>query len=67
MIGTNYFSVFFDVEFEYEVGFSLAITVFAVEGGTIIFWDPVFIQKLFIFLNRVLNLKNEIEFRFSGN
>jgi hypothetical protein len=42
MIGTNYFSVFFDVEFEYEVGFSLAITVFAVEGETTIFWDPVY-------------------------
>jgi hypothetical protein len=50
MIGTNYFSVFFDVEFEYEVGFSLAITVFAVEGGTIIFWDPVYIAYIDILM-----------------
>jgi len=42
MTGINYFSVFFDVEFEYEVSFSLAIAVSVAEGGTIIFWDPVF-------------------------
>jgi hypothetical protein len=41
MTGVNYFSVFFDVEFEYEVSFSLAIAVSVAEGGTIIFWDPV--------------------------
>ncbi len=35
-------NVFFHVEFEYEIGFSLAITVFAAEGGgTIIILHPV--------------------------
>jgi hypothetical protein len=33
MIGTNYFSVFFGIEFEYEVSFALAIKVFVVEKG----------------------------------
>jgi hypothetical protein len=38
MIGTNFFSVFFDIEFEYEVSVSLAIAVSVAEGGgTIIF------------------------------
>jgi hypothetical protein len=32
MIGTNFFSVFFDIEFEYEVSFSLAIAVSVAEG-----------------------------------
>jgi hypothetical protein len=32
MNGTNCFSVFFDIEFENEVSFSLVITVSVVEG-----------------------------------
>ncbi len=35
--------MFFDVEFEYEVSFSLAIAVSVAEGGGMtIFWDPVY-------------------------
>jgi hypothetical protein len=37
MFGTNFFSVLFDIEFENEVSFSLAIAVSVVEGVTIIF------------------------------
>jgi hypothetical protein len=33
VIGTNFFSVFFDIEFEYEVSLSLAIAVSVAEGG----------------------------------
>ncbi len=59
LISTNEiksFYVFFDVELEYEIYFSLAITVFAVEEGTIIFWDPVL-----SYLEKVHSEKNVIE------
>jgi hypothetical protein len=40
----NDFNVFFHVESEYEIGFSLAITVFAAEGGVIIILHPVLLS-----------------------
>ncbi len=53
----NFLNVFFDVESEYEVGFPITLTVFVLEGETIIISDPVEYMLFFIFDSK-LSQKN---------
>ncbi len=51
IIEINCFNVFFDVESKYEIGSSLSFTVLAMEWGTIIISNPVYVSLTKLGLN----------------
>jgi hypothetical protein len=42
----NYFNVFFDVDYEYEVGYSLSIIVLLRRGDNHYSWEALFLLKI---------------------